>query len=270
MKNFIFVLFAFSLALAACKKEVVSTIPHQFHGYLKTDTTIINGDTLISNGDTLMIGNDTTILDSVVYEYKYYVDGTEVTSSEFPAENFTTYRFFSHPSKTILGNPTYITAKALAFSDEQDYYSYGANLGHDLELLDQITAHLHDYAETSGYISEYEETGEVSQEYFDYQANFIDSVLNKSNKNNAVPKGLLTFVHKGCNTGSNWYISAGFHPIMPLTYSNNVSSFSPLFIGGINSVFDKVFFYGRPLHTFAGFHGNRIEFCGSANPYRDL
>ncbi len=162
-------------------------------------------------------------------------------------------------------NPATAKMKIHAFTTEQEYFDYGASKGVDLELNTVITNHLSEYANDNGYIEEYEQTGEVSQDYLDYQSNYIDSILTKSAKNGPSTKSLITMLHKDWVGGSSWPILIGAHAFMPLTYNNNVSAFTPLLIGGVTSIYDRTFLRDR-LWTYFGWSFTRITFSGPLAP----
>lgn len=221
---------------------------------------ITTNNSFIEKADTFIYNGDTVIVDSVTITYVYFLDGSQVSSGTFSLDD-PDYIFAGEGVDDKDNNPATAKMKVHAFTTEQEYFDYGASKGVDLELYATIANHLREYANDNGYVEEYEETGEVSQDYLDYQSNYIDSMLAKSAKNAPSTKSLISMLHKNWVGGSSWPILIGAHPTMPLTYNNNVSAFTPLFIGGVTVIYDNWFFYNH-LWTYFGWSFTKITFSG--------
>lgn len=234
-------IFTILLAFSACKKNEETPVL----------TKPLEENSSIKNGATD---------DPVNFVYEYYLDGSEVDEGTFALDD-PNLQYGGEGVDDGDGDATTGILRIHAFTSTATYYDYGDQIGINFRLYAEIADHLYQYADENGYIAEYNETGDVSQAYWDYQTDYIDQALNgKSGSYNPNAKALVTIVHKNWSGGSSWPLLPPIRPFMPLTYKNKVSAFSPLLIGGVDIIYDKNWFKDR-MWTYWGWAYTRIHFA---------
>lgn len=192
--------------------------------------------------------------------YTYYFNGVQRKMSEFNPEGENTSSFASLAVYNNSGS--LIGVKINEFSTRELYYLFGDRIGRDLRKLDNFTNEVTTHAETSGEISYYERTGDISQSFSAWYEQQL--LLNYPED----PKSPFTVFKEAWEPSAAWFSTTGKMLVMPPGWNNVVSRFYSLHIYGLTSFYDWTF-YRRHMHTFIDFGWHTVRFIGPLSYLND-
>ena len=149
--------------------------------------------------------------------------------------------------------------RVYGFVSEADLFDFAD--AQEIPLADHHAAasHLRDYAERTGAIQVYEETGNIPQSYLDYEFAYLDSLEGARKRAEVASAG---FIYEDCiaaNGGAFPYPRFGF-PFMPIGWDDEVSAYFSFGIYGSTGFYDRTF-YRRPLLVWWQWGWTRFDFC---------
>ncbi|MFA0961196.1 hypothetical protein AB9P05_05290 [Roseivirga sp. BDSF3-8] len=141
------------------------------------------------------------------------------------------------------GNEIYVTIDA--FSSDQLYIQWGDQHGHNVAGMLEFEKVMSQYAEASGTIKEYEATGNVNQEYLDFEAQEYERIFGKKPEAGQTGRvNSLAMLHKDYVGGSSWLMGST-SPFMMPGWNNRVSRYHPFYIYGVFIMYDRSFYRNR-------------------------
>lgn len=199
------------------------------------------------------------------YEYHFFYDGETVDESAIDLEDTT---------KVILietglpdGSNDFLV-RVHVFSSLSNYYDYGLTLNEDLELLDDIQNHLAISAEQMGVFEYIDANGQIPSWWQDFEASVIDSMY--GNQQRSLRKSLTGNLRSECSGGRSLilYPLVGRPWLWSSGWDNRVSSFTPLFIGGVHFVYNRSFYRSR-RGTIWTWGMAPVAFCGPLSSFNN-
>jgi hypothetical protein len=195
------------------------------------------------------------------FPHKYKIDGKEVSREEFFSTllgNHLSLRDLTSNMSAVASNyrvveelarpePTGTFNVTNAFTATQPYIDYAVSSGYtNVQTVETAYSDLAAYAESSGAIAEFEQTGVVPASYMQYMKSYFQQKsLPYDDGTGLQTRGLTNFVNKECdNSGSGWAIRT--NPWLGMFgYNNNISRYLIFGIGGHSDIFDNSFFRSR-------------------------
>jgi hypothetical protein len=138
-----------------------------------------------------------------------------------------------------------------AFTNERKYIEYGRSENIPVELMLSFDRQMSEYAETSGAIEYYEQTGELPEEYVEFEERAFPNI-------ERVPNPLV--IYKDFWGGSS-RVFATTLPVMPTGWNNKVSRYFDLDVYGGLAIYDKSFYRSR-MATLWNWGWQTIRFSG--------
>lgn len=190
-----------------------------------------------------------------IIETNYYLDGKLVPEESLNLEDESLHIAITGSEKDETPGKGIITVNT--FSSKENYIEWGILNGLPVAQSFEIEEHLSAYAETNGYIEEYEKTGVVSQSFLDYQKQYFDGV---TQQNDQASLRAPTMLHKDFTGGAST-IASELQPFMFPGWNNRTSRYYSFHVYTGFHIFDRSF-YRRRMATLWNFGWQNILFQG--------
>ena len=212
--------------------------------------------------------------------HKYKIDGKEVEKAAFfttlignkaslrdlssnmslIAERYRVVEELERPEPTGASNVTN------AFTETQAYIDYALSSGKSyVPVLETAYSDLATYAESSGAIASFEQTGVVPEDYMRYMNDYLRvHNLPYDNFGGAQTRSLTCSVNKDCDNQGNGWLFARNPWLGMFGFNNNISRF--FMVGtGYADIFDRTFFRSRivTIWKYNPFDPSSVIFCDS-------
>lgn len=198
-------------------------------------------------------------------QYTFYLDNIQVPSSTYELGDSTLRVHIES------GSPTNSTLTSIyAFSNDSLFYAFGNNIGIPFQLYDEMSEYLSEYADSSGVITQTEQSEELPQWFIDFQDSYIEQMLSEGNQSDIIENRILirTVIYDECESGPLRTLPIGGHPSLWLyKFRDRTTSYYPFGIGSIDIIYDRSFYRSR-LATIRSWGLNRI--CFANWPYTGL
>lgn len=185
----------------------------------------------------------------------YYLDG-EAIAEEVVLDNYDNTHNVIEVKKAPITNQTIATYNS--FSTVEKYIDWGERHGYDFKLRMETANHLQKYAEDHNVISQYEETQHLSQDYIDYEINYLKSKGLWKDSNERTFGQLYDFC-----VPSPVFPFATTVAVMPAGWNNRVSRISTIAVVSIMNIYDRSF-YRKGITSVVLFAG--VNYCLSEAP----
>lgn len=200
----------------------------------------------------------------------YYIDDVEVSSEDFT--NITSDMFLvevhkpSNGLKSSKGSNSEQIEKR-AYSSEEKYIEFGNEHGYEFDKQIVFEKIMSNYAENSGAIIEYENTGIKPVWYLEREQFVYDSLFSNTSQLKSTASLVVTlFEHhfvQGSGAGAS-IVMGGTYPVMPPGWNNRVSCVEFIGIGGGVHIYDRTF-YRNKVETVVNWGMTHINFPSSLN-----
>lgn len=177
--------------------------------------------------------------ENYVTEFTIYVDGEQIEESEIEL-NYDDYFILLETDER--DNPYAGTGRINAFTTKEAMIAYGDEVGIPIRFNMEIADHLRNYAEETGAIAIYEETGEVPEEYLAYMDAYLNSVSPGVAEPQEVDFRTFGFLFRNLFGGGAWTYGSPGYPFMPPSWNNEVSRYQHFTIRAFHALYDRSFF----------------------------
>lgn len=190
-----------------------------------------------------------------IVEANYFLDGVSVSAESIDVEDNSFHTGITGDYIDDSKNEGFVTFHY--FTTKEKYIEWGIEQDLPVALSFEMEEHLAQYADENGYIEEYEKTGEVSQDFIDYQNEYASRILNQDNM---ASLRAPTILHKDLNGGGAMWIQE-FTPFLFLGWNNQTTRYMPFnpFTGF--HIYDRSF-YRRRLATLWRVGWQQVRFEG--------
>jgi len=174
----------------------------------------------------------------------HFIDDVEVSSMDFTNDALDMLLVEVYkPSKGLLKSTNSEQIEMRAYSSEEKYVEFGNEHGYAFDKQLIFEKLMSSYAENSGAISEYENTGMMPEWYLEREQYVYDSLFSNTSQLKAALV-ITLFEHpfvQGSGAGSS-ILMAATYAFMPPGWNNRVSCVEFVGVGGGLHIYDKTFY----------------------------
>jgi len=168
----------------------------------------------------------------------YFLDDIEVSKTEFEENKNKIESPYVIQTERMDDKTGTIISLMYLFTTERGYIEYGDK--HNLKLKEELefASHMREYAEKTGTIKEYEQTGKVPEYYTKYEAEYYNKVFGD------ISQSKILYILYDNNNYSGDHIGVPYFWMLATLGSmkNRVSSVIDGGTGGVITFYDRTFF----------------------------